>query len=95
MILPCNTFIVLLSDSTLDISVIPSGSHFVLLFLTLPGSTYRLLRGCPKSSWTSLVEVLDKHICLKAFVFPKVQHQLNKWSKFHENYFSCFGVTPS
>ena len=40
---------------------------------------------CPKSSWTSLVEVLDKHISLKAFAFHEVQHQLNKWSKFHEN----------
>ena len=35
VILPCNTFIVALSDSTLDISVILSGSTFVL---TLPGS---------------------------------------------------------
>ena len=40
---------------------------------------------CPKSSWTSLVEVLDKRISLKAFAFHEVQHQLNKWSKFHEN----------
>ena len=40
---------------------------------------------CPKSSWTSLVEVLDKHISLKAFAFHEVQHQLNIWSKFHEN----------
>ena len=40
---------------------------------------------CPKSSWTSLLEVLDKHISLKAFAFHEVQHQLNKWSKFHEN----------
>ena len=50
---------------------------------------------CPKSLWTSLVEVLDKHISLKAFAFHEVQHQLNKWSKFHENRFSCFGVTLS
>ena len=40
VILPCNTFIILLSDSTLGMSVILSGSPFVL---TLPGSTYRLL----------------------------------------------------
>ena len=40
---------------------------------------------CPKNSWTSLVEVLDKHISLKAFAFHEVQNQLNKWSKFHEN----------
>ena len=50
---------------------------------------------CPKSSWTSLVEVIDKHISLKAFTFHEVQHQLNKWSKFHENCFSLFGVTLS
>ena len=37
VILPCNTFIVVLSDSTLDMSVILSGSPFVL---TLPGSTF-------------------------------------------------------
>ena len=50
---------------------------------------------CPKSSWTSLVEVIDKHISLKAFAFHEVQHQLNKWLKFHENCFSLFGVTLS
>ena len=37
VILPCNTFIVVLSDSTLDTSVIFSGSPFVL---TLFGSTF-------------------------------------------------------
>ena len=47
--------------------------------------TYPKYEVCPKSSWTSLVEVLDKHISLKAFAFHEVQHQLNKWSKFHEN----------
>ena len=36
VILACNTFIVVFSDSTLDMSVILSGSPFVL---TLPGST--------------------------------------------------------
>ena len=46
--------------------------------------TYSVYEVCPKSSWTSLVEVLDKHISLKAFAFHEVQHQLNKWSKFHE-----------
>ena len=40
VILPCNTFIFVLSDSTLDMSIILSGSLFVF---TLPGSTYRLL----------------------------------------------------
>ena len=39
MILPCNTFIVVRPGSTLDMYVILSGSPF----LTLPGSTYRLL----------------------------------------------------
>ena len=39
---------------------------------------------CPKSLWTSLSKVLDKHICLKAYAIHKVQHQLNKCSKFHE-----------
>ena len=29
MILPCNTFIIVLSDSTLDMSIILSGSPFV------------------------------------------------------------------
>ena len=54
VILPCNTFIVVLSDSTLDMSVIFSGSPFVfdtpwkyfclqhstaiLLIVVLPGS---------------------------------------------------------
>ena len=54
VILPCNTFIVVFSDSTLDMSVIFSGSHFVfdtpwkyfcsqhstaiLLIVVLPGS---------------------------------------------------------
>ena len=37
---------------------------------------------CPKSSWTSLVEVLDKHFSLKAFAFHEVQHQLNKGQNF-------------
>ena len=37
VILPCNTFIVVLSDSTLDMSVLLAGSPFVL---TLPGSTF-------------------------------------------------------
>ena len=32
---------------------------------------------CPKSSWTSLSKVLDKHVGLKAYAFHKVQHQLN------------------
>ena len=50
---------------------------------------------CPKNSWTSLSKVLDKHIGLKAYAFHKVQHQLNKCSKFHENSYSCFGVTLS
>ena len=50
---------------------------------------------CPKSSWTSLSKVLDKHIGLKAYAFHKVQHQLNNCSKFHENSYSCFGVTLS
>ena len=49
------------------------------------GSIYAKYEVCPKSSWTSLVEVLGKHISLKAFAFHEVQHQLNKWSKFHEN----------
>ena len=37
-------------------------------------STYEV---CPKSLWTTLSKVLDKHISLKAYVFHKVQHQLN------------------
>ena len=40
MILPCNYFTALLSDSTLDMSVILFGSPFVF---TLPGSRYSLL----------------------------------------------------
>ena len=50
---------------------------------------------CPKSSWTSLSKVLDKHIGLKAYAFHKVQYQLNICSKFHENNYSCFGVALS
>ena len=37
VILPCNTVIVVLSDRTLDMSVVFSGSPFVF---TLPGSTF-------------------------------------------------------
>ena len=50
---------------------------------------------CPKSSFTSLSKVLDKHIGLNAYAFHKVRHQLNKCSKFDENKYSCFGVTLS
>ena len=49
----CNTFIVVFSDSTLDMSVILSGSPFVL---TLPGSTTPLK--------ILLIVVLPGSICL-------------------------------
>ena len=72
---------------------LPLGAWMFYFILALTvASIYEV---CPKSSWTSLSIVLDKHIGLKAYKFHKGQHQLNKCSKFHESSYSCFGVTLS
>ena len=61
-------------------------AHFLGFYISICNSIVSTkYEVCPKSLWTSLSIVLDKHIGLKAYKFHKVQHHLNKCSKFHEN----------
>ena len=62
VILACSTFIVVFSDSTLDMSYILSGSPFVL---TLPGSTTPL-----KSFWLWYSLVVFVSTVLLILIFP-------------------------